>query len=331
MSKAFPILALLFLGACASPRANRSAPQPEDAATLLERGDGYFDRRDLDNATRLYELAVLAASGVSDTARYVEAASQAAVVHFLSGNPDKAKEWLTVATARVDRAHGEAWVRWLIARGVGERHDKYIERALATFEEAYDAAREDGMGVRAVQAAYWAAVTATDERAVRWCRRAIEVAPSLGQERLTATLWSQLAWMLEERGLYDDAVVAFQRARSETRVDDGRGLLIADWSVGHALRLAGRPQEARPLMEDVSRRAERAYGLSRGPNAAEWVAHAQVELAELDALAGALRAAVSRMLLARDRFLEAGARRLAPERLQRHNARLGEMQAALEG
>ena len=128
MSKAFPILLLFLVSGCSSPGADRSAPPAEDAATLLARGDGYFDSRDYDNASRLYELAALAASSESDTAGYVEAASQASVVHLLTGRPESGKEWLVSASARVDRKDERAWVRWLIARGVGERHDGFVER-----------------------------------------------------------------------------------------------------------------------------------------------------------------------------------------------------------
>ncbi len=333
VSKIRPLLPTLILlvAACAGPGQAPSAPQVEDAATLLTRADRHFDARSYDNARHVYEMAAVAAGGEGDDGRYVEAASQIAHVHAVTGHLEDGRDWLASATARVRRDDAPAWCRWLIARGVYERADGMVERALATFEEAFEHAHSSGQLVRAVQAAHWATVTAPDERAVRWCRSAIEVTGELGRLDLTAALWSQLGWLLDSRGLANEALEAFQRSRTMTSPSDEHALLAADWSVGRALRIAGRHAGARALMEDVEERADQRYLKSRRPNDAEWVAHAQSEMAELDLIDGKIEEAVSRMELARERFLEAGARRLAPERLAAHDQRLRQMRATLEG
>lgn len=305
------------------------AEASEDASTLLARADEHLDNRGFDNARRTYELAAMAASAEGNEALYVEAASQVALVQVLTGQVAGGREWLDSATARLDRDEPRAWVRWLMARGAYEREDGKIARALATFEEAFDFARATGQPVRAVQAAQWATVVADGLQSVRWCRRAIEAASDVPQPALQAALWGQLARVLSERGLHDDALTAFERARQLTPAKDEHSILVADWSRARELRLSGRLSDAREAMEEVSARASRRYLARRGPNDAEWMGHCQSELGELSLAAGDLKRALARFGLARERLLEAGARRLAPERLDAIDQKLDEVRSAL--
>lgn len=324
------ILLLLSIGSlgCVAPEGSDGRELPEDAATLLARADGHFDGRAYENAQRLYELAALAARAEEDDGRFVEAASQVAHVRALAGEAEQAREWLDSATERVQREDPAAWARWLVARGAVEQAEGRTERARATFEEAHAFARGGGLHVRAVQAAHWASVVAPPEEAPLWSRRAIEAAEPLERPDLSSALWSNLGWLLEERGLHDEALEAFRRARAVADPRDGHAQLVADWAVGHGLRLAGRLDEARVLLEDVTRRSEAAYVARRRPNDAEWVAHAYSELAELDAAAGEVERALARLEVARERFLEAGARRLAPARLAAVEERLAQLREA---
>ena len=326
MSRFFPPIALL-IAACTAPAPPGPEALAEDATSLLARADQHFDLRAHENAQRFYELAAVAANGEGNAGRYVEAASRLAELHVLAEETAQAREWLDSATERVQREDASAWARWLVARGVVENAEGRLERALASLDEAYRFARASGLAVRAVQAAQWATIVAPDERAVRWCRRGIEAARELEQPALLSALWAQLAWLLEERGLPNEALAAFLQARDTTDPTDGHALLVADWCVGHALRLVGRRAEARALLEDVARRADGAYRSARRPNDAEWVGQVQWELAELDVLSGELPRAITRMELARERLLEAGARRLARTRLEQLDLRLAELRA----
>ena len=321
------LLLVLFTPACVVSGPPEGQPVSQDSISLLARADGFFDRREHENAQRLYELAAIAASGEGNQGRYVEAASRVAELRFLAGEVGQARDWLNSATERIEREDAAAWCRWLIARGVVEHGEGNTGRGLATLEEAYDFALASVTPQRAVQAAQWASVIAPDELKVRWCKRAIEAGRQLGQPALQAALWSQLGWLLEERGLHPESLTAFRQARAVTDPEDGHAVLVADWTVGHALRLSAQFAEARSLMEDVARRADGAYEKARRPNNAEWVGQAQVELAELDVQAGRLPRAITRMELAQQRLLEAGARRLALDRILRLEARLVEVRS----
>lgn len=309
---------LIFLAACVST--SNDTPEAETPRELIDRGDGHFDRRAYENAGRLYELAALSASGPE----YVEAASQVAHTLVLREQVPAAREWIDVAGKRANREEAASYVRFLIARGAVEQGEGRQDRALVTFEEAHDLALARGQSVRAVQAAHWASVTCGDERSIGWCRKAIDAAK--GNATLEAALWTQLAWLLEERGLHDDALTAFQQARSKTNPEDERARLIADWSAGHGLRVVGRLEEARALMDSVLTRAAILYQRERQPNTAEWLGHAHFELGELEWAAGDPDLARRHWTLARERLREAGARRLAPEKLAAVESRLADVE-----
>jgi len=272
-----------------------------------------------------YKMAAAAASGEGDEGLFVEATAQAAQLHVLTGTAEEGRAWLESAGDRARPEHPAGFARWLIARGVFERHAGAVDEALTSFGQAYEVARAADLGVRAVQAAHWAAATATDERQVRWCRRALEAAKPLGDDRLVAALWTQLAWLLEERGLMEDALVAFQQAHQATLDDeDPHRRLVADWSLAHGLRIAGRAEEALALLRAVAERAERSYTFRRRPNDGEWVGHCEEELAEHDAAAGRFAEAVARLQRARRLYVQAGIAEHAPERLRELDLRLAQ-------
>lgn len=298
--------------------------------SLLARGDAYFDGRQYENALETYKLAAVAARSEEDEGRFVEAAAQVAHASARLDQVDDGRVWLVHAEKGADPERAAAWARVLLARGVYAEADGDRGAALAAFAEAHRFARDTGQTVRAVQAAHLASGIATGEEQVQWCRRSLESAEEVGDPRLVAAVWTQLAWLLEERGLAQDALVAFrqaQRATSET--DDRRQELVADWSLGHGLRMAGETESARLVLEDALERAERRRRALRRPNDAEWVGHCQRELAELDLLEGEDAQALARLEDARRKFLLAGVERHAPSSLAALDQRIAEVRARL--
>jgi tetratricopeptide (TPR) repeat protein len=321
-------LALVLAPACAST--GREVPEPLTSAELIERGDAYFDGRRFDQALEKYKQAAFAARSEDDDARFAEAAAQVAHVYARLGQADEGRPWLDHAHQSADPEDAGAWARWLLVRGVYEELDGRRALALASYEEACDFAVARGALVRAVQAAHLASGVADDEQQVRWCRRALELARELGDERLQGALWGQLAWMLEERRIHGEALVAFQRAqRLAQAAGSEHDQLVADWSYGHGLRMAGRLEEARAVLQDVTDRAERRFRATRRPNDAEWLGQGLVELGELDVLEGQLARGLARLEEGRARLVAAGARELAPQRLAAVDRRIATLRAQL--
>lgn len=319
--------ALMAAVGCAvgSPR-----PAPIPSGEQIERGDRLFDSRQYLSALDAYKLAAFSASAEEDPGRFVEGAAQVAHTYARLGRPEEGRPWLDGARERADPEDAVSWGRWLLVRGVYEDVDGQRAAALASFEEAYELARSSGQTVRAVQAAHLASVVAEDEVQLRWCRSAIDLSREVGDADLEAALWSQLAWLLEDRALHGDALVAFERAqRLVRRVGDEHSRLVADWSYAHALRLAGRPRDARVVLEDVAARAERNYLTRRRPNDAEWVGHCQRELGELEVLEGRPRAGLELLEEARRNLVSAGIREQAPASLAALDRRIAEVRQRL--
>jgi len=293
------------------------------ADELLARADGFFDSRQLGNALETYKMAAVAARTEGDEALFAEAAAQVAHTLALSGEVEEGRSWLDHAEKTASAEYPAAWARTLLARGAIQRGADESEAALESFTAAYEFALETGQPVRAVQAAYMAGVVAEDELQIRWNHKALDLARGMGNPRLVSSLWAQLAWLLEERELADEALAAFASARKALEdLDDPHRILVADWSYAHGLRMVGRLADARLLMLDVGERAERSYVAMQRPNDAEWVARSLRELGELDLADGDALLALARFEQARDRFLVAGITKSAPESLAEFDRRL---------
>lgn len=293
------------------------------ARELLVRGDGFFDGRQLSNALETYKMAAVAAQGEGDGALFAEAAAQVAHTLALSGDVEKGRSWLEHAERTASTDTPAAWARLLLARGAMQRGTDEPEAALESFTAAYEFALETDQPVRAVQAAYMAGIVAGDELQIRWNHKALDLARGMGNPRLVSSLWAQLAWLLEERELADEALAAFASARKALDdLDDPHQKLVADWSYAHGLRMVGRLADARLMMLDVGERAERSYVAMQRPNDAEWVARSLRELGELDLADGDALLALARLEQARDRFLVAGIKKSAPETLAELDRRI---------
>ena len=298
------------------------------ARELLVRGDGFFDGRQLSNALETYKMAAVAAQGEGDGALFAEAAAQVAHTLALSGEALEGQSWMDHAEQSATIEQPTTWVRLLLARGALQRGTDEPQAALASFTAAYDFALATGQPVRAVQAAYMAVVVAADELQIRWNHKALDVARGMGNPRLVSSLWAQLAWLLDERELADEALAAFASARRALDdLDDPHQELVADWSYAHGLRMAGRLADARALMTDVAARAERSYVALQRPNDAEWVGHSLRELGELDLEDGHALLALARFDQAREKFMLAGIAESAPASLEEFDRRIREVRS----
>jgi tetratricopeptide (TPR) repeat protein len=312
----------LGLTACAS------APTAPQGAALLRRADQRFDRRELAAALEQYKMAAAAAKEEDERQLAAEAMSQVAHVHGLLGDVEEGRPWLGFAAGMVQPDDAQAWSRYLLARGFYEKADGQPQAALATYSEMYSACTDAELYDRAVQAAYMATlVTAGPDRVV-WSRKAISAAEVSGGNRWLTDLWSSLAWTYEDQGQALEALGAFREAQAcAEQLTDAHLKLKTEWALAHGLRMAGQLQEARVRASRSLARAERLYTQRREPNDAEWIAHSQRELAEIDVLEGQPDIALTRLITARKRFMEAGIRELAPDSLARLERRIAEVRA----
>ena len=151
-----------------------------------------------------------------------------------------------------------ARVRIDLERGRELRSSGDVAAALALFEAAYELARTSGQWFLAADAAHMAAIA--DERvAVEWTKRGLELAAA----EPAAAYWegpllNNLGWHYYERGEYESALTAFERALAARERDPDRPveIEIARYAVGKTLRALGRADEAAPLLKQCIANSE---------------------------------------------------------------------------
>ena len=319
-------LLLGFSPACVSSGDPSPGRLPPDE--LLRRADAAFDARRYAQALESYRLAAAAAQAADAPRIFVEGAAQVAHVYLLKGQPEEGKVWLENAVARSQDEDVRGQARILLTQAAYQHHAGDTSQALETCTRAHALSRASGQHVRAVQVAHMAAVMSRGEDQLRWCRRAIDDATRTDDALLLGALWRQLGWLLEERGLHDQALESFFQCR-EVVSESGNAheQMVADWQVGHGLRLVGRLKEARTMMEEIARRTRARYRTQRGANQAEWLGQALRELGELDLAQGKTARGIQYLRDAREYLVLAGASDLAPELLVEVDRRLAQAHA----
>jgi tetratricopeptide (TPR) repeat protein len=152
-----------------------------------------------------------------------------------------------VASARIDLERG----RKLRSSGDGPA-------ALPLFEAAFDRASASRQWFLAADAAHMAAIA--DERvAVAWTERGLELAAAEpAADYWEAPLLNNLGWHYYERGEYEPALAAFERALAVRERDPGRPaeIEIARYAVGKTLRALGCADEAALVVEQCIANSE---------------------------------------------------------------------------
>ncbi len=152
-----------------------------------------------------------------------------------------------VVSARIDLERG----RKLRSSGDGAA-------ALPLFEAAFERASASRQWFLAADAAHMAAIA--DERvAVAWTERGLDVAAAEPAAAYwEAPLLNNLGWHHYERGEYESALTAFERALAVRERDPGRPaeIEIARYAVGKTLRALGRVDEAALLLEQCIANSE---------------------------------------------------------------------------
>ncbi len=284
--------------------------------SLLAEADGAFQGRGYEKALEIYRRAAeTAEAGVK-----AEALSQVARCLSLLRRLDEGRGWLDRARALASPEAPLAWSRYLGVRGIYEREGGEPERAKATFIEMYRFCRETGLHARAIDAAHHAAIVAPPQEQVEWARRGIEAAEAAGDEKWLAVLWNNLGATFEDLKRYPEALEAYVKAREyHHRTGDALNHLIADWAVGHASRLAGKPAEARTWLEGALRQA-------RERRADEWIGYSLQDLAELALSEGRRQEGLAGLRNAREAFAAAGLAESWPEGWSRLETRIAELE-----
>jgi tetratricopeptide (TPR) repeat protein len=182
-----------------------------------------------------------------------EVLTQLARIEGLRGEFDRG-ERLVEEAASLGGTSAVARARIDLERGRLRRSSGDSGSALPLFERAFETALQAGELFIAVDAAHMAAIATPDDDAIAaWTNRGIELAdgaePSV--RYWLGPLLNNLGWHHFEKGEYDQALVAFQRALRERERDpeNSQAIELALYSVAKALRSLGRASDGVPLLE----------------------------------------------------------------------------------
>ena len=277
------------------------------ARQMLEEADDIFRQGNNEQAAEIYKLAASAAEREMVLGIRAEALAQVARCYLKMDRKEEGRRWLTMAAEIATDRMPRAWSRYLGVRGRFEWLDDDLETATVTFREMYDYCLQYDLHERAVDAAHMVAITAPPEEQIQWGRKGIEAAEAGGIEGWLGPLWNNLGWTYDDLGRYQESLEALLQAREyHWKLGGEMNKLIADWSVGHAYRMAGQPEEAARWMRPVLAWSERLYSAEQSPDAAEWIGHSCRELGELALHGKNLPEALKYLRRARERLQEAG-------------------------
>jgi tetratricopeptide (TPR) repeat protein len=269
---------------------------------------------------------------------YVEACSQVARCYLRKKNKEEGRPWLEKAEMSASKDEPKGWSRYLGVRGRYEWQDAaekaskvspVTETASATFKEMYDYCLENELFERAIDAANMVTITGTMEERIEYGLKGIEAAKKGNHESWLAPLWNNLGWTYDELERYEESLEALEQARKYHYMKgDEMSMLIADWSVGHALRMTGQIDSAETILKNVQRWAMIIKGENKTPKTAEWNGFANLELGELELSRGNKKRALVLFRVAHSNLREAGMEKWDRKRFRKIEKKLRELQQA---
>ncbi|MFT7670717.1 MAG: tetratricopeptide (TPR) repeat protein [Planctomycetota bacterium] len=286
------------------PLVNANPVSMEPATELLNLGDKLFRQSKYKEARQAYARAVVA---LGPDSAYVEACAQVARTESLLSNIENGRPWLELAAVRASREEPLGWSRLQMVIGIFERDAGHGDEAVARFKDLYSYNIDNGLYERAIDVAHHVVLASEElEEQMEWTRRGIEAAEAGGLQGWLAVLWNNKGAALEEQGRWEDACVAYGRARRyHYETGNKQRMLIADWALARAERRTGLLTVARSRSRAAFAQALDRYSLEASPTNAEWVGYLRWELGELDALDGHEELAIAGLRSARNSLMEA--------------------------
>lgn len=308
------LLSMIYLISGCSP--DTKSDRMSKSAEFLQEGDDLFSDREPGEALEIYVEAADAATDEKNNSNLVEAYSQVARCYLATNRKEEGREWLARAAEVATDKEPEGWSRYLGVRGRYEWKDAAEKaraispeapKAAVTFKEMYQFCMANNLFDRAIDAANMVTITGQMEERVEWGKMGIEAAEKGNLESWLAPLWNNLGWTYSDLGRYEESLEALKKAREyHYKKENEKAMLIADWSVGHAHRMAGQLDSASVWMNEVYDWAVIRYDQESLPENAEWVGFSHRELGEIALADGENKKALEHLNLAKKYLTEAG-------------------------
>ncbi len=306
-----------------------------DSAGILKQADNLFESDDFEGALDSYKQAAEEAEIEKNNSVAAEAYSQIARCCLKLDRMDEGKTWLEKASQTASEEDPLGWSRYLGVRGRFEWKDSQAssnmltpetDKASKTFKEMYDHCIEHELPSRVVDAANMVAITGRLDERVEWSLKGIEAAEKGNLSGMLGPLWNNLGWTYDNLGRYDESLKALEKARYYHYLrGEELPMLIADWSVGHALRMTGQIDSAETVLSNVQKWAFIKKSEEKSPENSEWVGWANLELAEIVLQRGDRDRGLGMLKVAYRNLFEAGMRDWDPGKLEEINLRILEV------
>ncbi len=286
--KASLCLLLLLSASCGESSEKEKIMTGSDA--LLKQGDDLFNKREQAHAIEKYKMASDTAIAEDDNSNLTEAYSQIARCYLSLDKKEEGRAWLEKAEKIATNAEPGGWTRFLGVKGrflwkdaaeaKGEISPE-VEDAAKIFTEMHEFALQHSLHSRAVDAANMMSIVGDTEKRIEWGLKGIAAAEEGNLESWLAPLWNNLGWNYDDLGRYDESLNALKKARRyHYKKGNEKSMLIADWSVAHALRMTGQIDSALTWCTRVTIWAKDIYDEEQSPDNAEWLGMAYKEMAE---------------------------------------------------
>lgn len=307
----------------------------ESSMDLLNRGDDLISADSVDQALEAYIEAAEKADSEGNSSVLTEAYSQVARCYLKKEQKDAGRPWLEKAEKIASKDDSLGWSRYLSVRGRYEWKDAAerageitpeTDKASATFKQMYDYCMEQGLNARAIDAANMISLTGRKSERIEWAQKGIEAAEKGNLDSWLAPLWNNLGWAYDDEGRYEESLQALEEARKyHYKSGDELSMLIADWSVAHALRMTGQIPEAEKLLRKVQKLSLIRRSENNTPENCEWVGFVHLELGEISLLKGFKSDALNFFKIAYRNLSDAGMKEWDPKKLEEVRAKMKEL------
>lgn len=303
------------------PKGNRvTIPDEITADSALKTADSYFQDRNYDEASAAYTHAAEKARAEFNRSVETEALAQLARVNLTQDKMDEAASFLEQARERASDSDPMGWSRFLGVRGRLEWRQDDLQESRRTFDQMYEYCSSNALWSRAVDAAHMIAIVAdSPEDQITWGRRGIKMAEKADVESWLGPLWNNLAGTYYDLKQFDSTLTCYLKAREYHWRNSGEtAKLFADYHVGMAYRLVGRPDEAAKWLRPVLAWAERIENHSA-------MGQALQDLGEIAISKGDRKTGVDHLKRARDEYAKAGFDKSWPEVWESITERLSQL------
>jgi len=205
-------------------------------------------------ATEQTFRALLPAAEASGNLGYLlELKTQIARTLSLQRRFDEANTLLDEIEAVLDRAPARPRIRYWLERGRTYNSAGQIEQARPCFDTAWEQAQATQEDFYAIDAAHMLAIVESDQGALDWNLKALDLAENSADERARkwrGSLYNNIGWTYHDRGDYAAALDIFHKAL-DLRLADGKPgpIRIARWCIARTLRSLGRVEEALAMQQ----------------------------------------------------------------------------------